>query len=110
MDQIFKPLTKHVKSNIKGIIELLKTCKQNVTGGTVLLTLDVCSLYTNIPHKFGVRAIEYFVCNCRQSINPRFTTQFILETASFKLSNNSMSFDEVFYLQRRGTQWAQVLP
>ena len=38
-----------------------------------------------------------------QSINPRFTTQFVLEAASFILSNNSMTFDEMFYLQIQGT-------
>ena len=56
-------------------------------------------LYTNIPHEFGLRAIEYFVDYYRQSINPKLITQFILEAASFILSNNSMTFDEMFYLQ-----------
>ena len=86
LDLILKPLTKHVRSNIKDNIEYLKTCKRNVTDDTVLVTFDVYSLYTNIPHEFGLRAIEYFISNCRQSVNPRFTTQFILEAASFILS------------------------
>ena len=76
---VLKPLTKHVKSNIKDNIEFLKTCKGNVTDDTVLVTFNVCSLYTNIPQ-----------------------TQFVLETASFMLSNNSMTFDEMFYLQIQG--------
>ena len=57
LDLILKPLTKHVKSNIKDNIEFLKTCKRNVTGDIVLVTFDVCSLCTNIPHEFGLRAI-----------------------------------------------------
>ena len=85
------------------IIEFLKTCKQNITDDTVLVTFDVCSLYTNIPHEFRLRAIEYFVSYYRQSINSRFTTQFILEAESFILSNNSMTFDEMFCLQIQGT-------
>ena len=68
-----------------------------------MVTFDVCSLYTNVPHKLGLRAIEYFFSNYRQSINPRFTTQFILEAASFILSSNSMTFDEMLYLQIHGT-------
>ena len=96
LDLILKPLTKHVKSNIKDNIEFLKTCERNVTNGTVLITFDVCSLYTNIPHE--IRAIEYFVSNYRQSINPRFTTQLILKAASFILRNNSITFDQMFYL------------
>ena len=75
---ILKPVTKYVKSNIKDNIEFLKTCNRNVTYDTVLVTFDVCSLYTNIPHEFGLRAIEYFVSNYKQSINPRFTPQFVL--------------------------------
>ena len=64
-----------------------------------MVTFDVCSLYTNIPHEFGLRAIEYFASYYRQIINPRFTTQFILEAASFILSNNLMTFEEIFYFQ-----------
>ena len=81
LDLILKPLTKHVKtnkSNIKDNTEFLKRCKRNVTDHTVLVTFDSCSLYINIPHELGLRATEYFVFYYRQSIKPRFTTQFIL--------------------------------
>ena len=91
-------------------IEFLKTCKQNITDDTVLVTFDACSLCTNIPHEFRLRAIEYFVSYYRQSINSRFTTQFILEAASFILSNNSITFDEMFCLQIQGPHWVQFLP
>ena len=40
---ILKPLTKHVKNNIKDNIEFLKTCNRNVTYDTVSVTFDVCS-------------------------------------------------------------------
>ena len=103
LDLILKPLTKHVKSNIKDDIEFLKACKRNVTDDTVLVTFDVCSLYTNIPIEFRLRVIEYFVSYYTQSINPRFTTQFILEAVSFILSNNSITFEEMFYSQIQGT-------
>ena len=55
-----------------------------------------------------LRAIEYFVSNYRRSINPRFTTQFILEAVSFILSNNSRTFDEMFYLQIQGTAMGTI--
>ena len=41
LDLILKPLTKHVKSNIKDNIEL--SCKRNVTDDTVLVTFDALS-------------------------------------------------------------------
>ena len=110
LDLILKPLTKHAKSNIKDNIEFLKTCERNVTNGTVLVIFDVCSLYTNNPHahEFILRAMEYFVSNYRQSINPRFTTQFILKAASFILRNNSITFDQMFYLQMQGTAMGTI--
>ena len=52
LDLILKPLTKHVKSNTKDNTEFLKTCKQNVTDDSVLVTFYVCGLYTNIPYEF----------------------------------------------------------
>ena len=52
LDLILKPLTKHVKSNIKDNIEFLKTCKRNVTGDTVLVTFEVFFrlVYTSISN------------------------------------------------------------
>ena len=73
LELILKSLTKRVKNNIKDNLEFLKTCKRNVTDDTVLVAFDVCSLYTNIPYEFGLRAIKYFVSNYRPSINLRFT-------------------------------------
>ena len=108
LDLLLKPLTKHVKSNIKDNIKFLKTYKRNVTDDTVLVTFDVCILYTNILHEFGLRAIEDFVDYYWQSRNPRFTTQFIFEAASFILSNNSMTFDEMFYLEIQGTAMGTI--
>ena len=108
LDLTLKPLTKDVKRNIKDNIQFLKTCKRNVTGDTVLVTFDVRSLYTNIPHESELKSIEYFASYCKQSLNPRFTTQFILETAGFILSNNSVAFDEMFYLQIQGTAMGTI--
>ena len=101
LDLILKPLTKHVKSNIKDNIEFLKHVSE-MSQMTQSCLLSMYAVYTPIPHEFGLRAIKYFVSNHRQSINPRFTTQFVLEAASFILSNNSMTFDEMFYLQIQG--------
>ena len=65
LDLFLKPLTKHVENNIRDNIEFLKTRKRNVTDDTVLVTFDVCSLYSNIPHESGLGAIEYSVSNYR---------------------------------------------
>ena len=111
---ILKPLTKHVKDNIIDNIEFLKACKRNVTDDTALVTFNVCSLYTNILREVELRAIEYFVSNSRQTINPWFTTQFILEAGSFILSKNLMTFNVLFkcFIWKKyiGPQLAEFFP
>ena len=82
--------------------------KRNVTDDAVLVTFNVWSLYTNIPYEFRLRAIECFISYYRQSRNPRFTTQFILEAASFILSSISMTFDKMFYFQIQGTTMGTI--
>ena len=82
--------------------------KRNVTDDAVLVTFNVWSLYTNIPYEFRLRAIESFISYYRQSRNPRFTIQFILEAASFILSSNSMTFDKMFYFQIQGTAMGTI--
>ena len=101
LDLILKSLIKQIKSSIKDNVEFLKTCKQNVTDVTVLAIFHVCSLYTNIPHEFSLRVVEYFAS--RQNAKPRFTTKFISGAARYILSNNLMTFDETYYLQIQGT-------
>ena len=64
--------------------------------------------YTNILHEFGLRAIEYYVSKYRQSLNPRLTTQLILEAAIFISSNNLMTFDEIFHLQIQETAMGTI--
>ena len=100
LEIILKSLTKDIKNNIKDNIEFLKTCKQNFTDDTALVSFDVC--YTIHQYPTLLIAIKYSVSNYKQNINLRFIKQFI-EVASFTFSNNSITFDEMFYLQIQGT-------
>ena len=36
-------------------------CKQDVAENTEIVTFDVISLYTSIPHEFGLEGIDYFL-------------------------------------------------
>ena len=62
------------------------------------------AIYTNIPHEFTLRAIEYFVSSYRQSLS----TQFILEAKKIILSIHSMIFEEMFYLQIQATTMGTI--
>ena len=65
LDTLLKPLIKHVQSNIKDNIDFLNKCERKVSKDTILTSFDVCSLYTSIPHEYGLTAIEYFITKFR---------------------------------------------
>ena len=66
------------------------------------------SLYTSIPHKYGLEAINYWLENHRPSVNQRFPTNFILEAIQLILTNNNFLFDDVFYKQLIGTAMGSI--
>ena len=70
---------------------------------TILVSFDVTSLYTNIKHKLGVKAIEYWINKHPGSLNPHFSKEFIIDSVLFKLTNNTFTFDDRIFLQKKGT-------
>ena len=73
-------------------------CPRDVDEDTEIVTFDVISLYTSIPHEFGLEAIDYFL----EDLHLRFRKKFVLESANFILKNNTLTFDSEFYLQIKG--------
>ena len=68
--------------------------------GCLLVTLDVSSLYTNIPHKEGNHA-------CRKPLesrtNTRLKTESICDLIRMILTMNNFEFENNYYLQLHGT-------
>ena len=91
VDKIIKPLLIHVKSHIKDNICFLKECSRENNENTILLTCDIISLYTNIPHEYGLKALEFWIEKHPESINERFSKEFILESAEICLLYTSPS-------------------
>lgn len=54
LDIILKPLCKHVPSYIRDDIDFLKYIPDEVESETILVSFDVVSLYTSIPHELGL--------------------------------------------------------
>ena len=46
---------------------------------TLLVTFDVVNLYTNIPHTFGLKALENWLENHPESLDARFNKGLVLE-------------------------------
>ena len=67
---------------------------------SLLVTIDVVSLYTNIPHKDGIRATKYAL-EKRQSKEPK--TWVLLRLLHFILTKTAFKFNDKFYEQISGT-------
>ena len=74
-----------------------------VNPNSELISVYVVSLYTNIPHDFGISAITFWLENKRNIGQHRFSKEFILETVKFILDRNVFYFDGKFYQQKKGT-------
>ena len=86
----------------------MNKCPREVDPYTEIVTFDVTSLYTSIPHEYGLKALGYFLTTFKEEMNPRFNNQFILDAADFILKNNSLTFDSMFLLQLKGTAMGTV--
>ena len=54
-------------------------------------------LYSNIPHEYGLEAIEYWLDKFPESLHPRFSKEFLLESVKFISENNNLNFDNEYF-------------
>ncbi|CAJ0924718.1 unnamed protein product [Ranitomeya imitator] len=99
VENILKPLVRHTPSYIQDTTDIL--CKLSALGplpeDTLLATMDVESLYSNIPHEDGIAACKYFLQENNLATEP--TLQFI----RFVLHHNYFSFGNNLYQQCMGS-------
>ena len=100
VDIILKPLCKHVPSYIRDDFDFLDS---PLTEDTILVSFDVISLYTSIPHELGLKAIEHFLDNFPTTLQRPFSKEFILKAISIVLKENTFKFDGKNYKQVQGT-------
>jgi hypothetical protein len=77
-----------------------KTPTSNLPDSTLLVTMDVTSLYTNIPHDEGIAACKE-VWNNRKVQKPK--TDSLVELLEYVLKRNNFMFNGEHYLQLNGT-------
>ena len=90
---------------VNGLIPLYIYTKlpESTDPNATLVTFDVESLYTNIPHTLGLDAIKYWLEKHPEDIPSRINKNFILEGIKLILENNYFCFNNEFYLQVKGT-------
>ena len=103
LDEILKKYIILVPSYIKDTFDFLDKLPRTTDRDSILLSFDVVSLYTNIPHDLGYRAIEFWLNKDDNILPIRFNKSFIMEGLKIVLENNYFSFENDFYLQQSGT-------
>lgn len=66
-----------------------------------LVTLDVSSLYTNIPHDDGISACKYFLS--KNNDDYTLSVDDISKLIALVLENNHFQFNDINFLQKMGT-------
>nr|XP_054760807.1 uncharacterized protein LOC129267083 [Lytechinus pictus] len=103
LDGIFTPIVSMLKTYVKDSSEALRIL-ESVTlpadGDRYLFTMDVASLYTNIPMEEALRAIQHFLRKFPSDDRPDDST--ILRLTELVLKLSSFQFEDEFYVQKKG--------
>ncbi|CAC5356903.1 unnamed protein product [Mytilus coruscus] len=97
LDILLKPFLKHISSFIRDDLDMLNHFPNNVEENTIIVSFDVVSLYTNIPHKYGIEAINYWIEKYKTELPNRIEKETIIEGLRFILQNNYIMFDTKMY-------------
>ena len=92
-----------MKSYIKDTTDFLSKLPQSSDPNAILVSFDVENLYTNIPHKLGIEAIQFWLEKYPEELPARIDKNFILEGIRFILENNYFCFNDQYFLQKKGT-------
>ena len=102
VDYLIKPYLPSVTSYLKDTQDFLQKVRRlgPIPQGSLLMTLDVVSLYPSIPHSDGLSALAEFLAE--RGLPEKHRTN-ICNLAKFVLTNNVFEFDSDIYLQVSGT-------
>ena len=95
VDYYLQPEVKKLKSYVKGTMDFIKKIEAI---DHYLVSLDVRSLYTNIPHKEGIEAVKQKLTKSKPGISIKVVLTFL----KLILTLNNFVFNGINYLQKKG--------
>ncbi|XP_076442819.1 uncharacterized protein LOC143281494 [Babylonia areolata] len=102
LDRLFQPLVEKLPTYIKDTNRTLELFHKfrfpNQLEPPLLFTMDITSLYTNIPHKDGLIALKHLLSNSPYNVH----VPTILRLAELVLTLNSFQFGDSHYQQTSG--------
>ena len=98
IDNQLQPHVKELKSYVKDSTDFIRKINsmEKIPDNSILVTMDVRSLYTNIPNKEGIEAVETTLK--RKNIGPMIISTFL----RLVLTLNNFVFNSQNYLQIKG--------
>ena len=105
LDFYLKPIVKETPSYIKDTNHFLQTVlnlQTEIKPGNILVTMDVKSLYTNIPQDLGIQYCLEAMQNFYQGAL-HLSIKDLEQMFSFILKHNYFEFNKKYYLQIHGT-------
>ncbi|XP_070548154.1 uncharacterized protein [Ptychodera flava] len=101
VDHVLQPIVQSLPSYLKDTTHhLIDSHDIIVPDNSILVTMDVISLYTNIPHDYGIQAVREALAD--NNVSPS-NQQLITEMLEFILTRNYFQFDGKYFLQVQGT-------
>ena len=101
VDSLLQPIAKKQESYIKDTTHFINFENTKIPDKAILATLDVCSLYTNVPQEEGIKVICQYYEEYYQS-KPPIPTSTLGELMRLILKENSFQFSGKHYLQTHG--------
>lgn len=102
LDLLLQPLLKFVPAYLKNNVDFLNKLPHKLKDSEIFVTLDVVSLYSNISHDLGYKAIKYWLNEYYDHSN-RIPAKLILEGCKLILENNCFEFNNEYFVQTSGT-------
>ena len=101
VDYHIQPIAKVIKSCVQDTSDFIEKINQvgTVPENTYLVSMDVRSLYTNIPNEEGIEALEESLDTCQSKTT---TTKIITTLMWLILTLNNFIFNGLDYLQIKG--------
>ena len=101
IDHFLQPLASKHDSYLKDTSDFLNKLKQaKINENSLIVTMDVESMYTNIDHESGLAAVKKAF---EDNIDPLRPDQHILDLLELSLKNNDFQFNGETFLQTKGT-------
>ena len=106
VDKWLQPHVKTLPSYLKDTTEFLKLIETTkLPQNCILASIDVSSLYTNIPHKDGKQSVLHFLQHNPDNYSrpEQPIPEILTELIEIVLKNNVFEFNNNYYLQIQGT-------